>query len=225
MTARRRHRRHRLAAGVTAGLGAAAGAVFALVAATAPVEQHRVNTGNGPPVSGTRTGPVTVTLTPPSGTVPHLGSTPSTTVLRSTQITYWGPIRSTYTGANTGLLLTPPPPGVTPAIPWQQAAEPCSLTTGTNNCAAPTAPEDVYLAVGRDPYSAVIGPENTLIYVIEETGVCYSAGNAPPGLPDPNSTTTAPHAEPCTSLTFVNATTGHAMGGMSSPGLKPIPPQ
>jgi hypothetical protein len=165
------------------------------------------------------TTPVTVTLTT------SINSTPSTTVVKNTRITYWGSISSSYNDPTTGLRLAPPPPGAAPAITWRQAAEPCVQTTGTNNCATPTSPENVYLALGSDKNFGAVGPEPTLMYVINENQLCSTAGNGPPARPDPTSTTTAPKIAPCTYLAFVNAATGQGMGAMSSPGLKPIPSQ
>lgn len=165
------------------------------------------------------------TTAPVAAATPGPVSTPSTTVLRTTEITYWGPLTTSYDDSNTGLELVPPPSGAAPAITWQQAAEPCVQTTGTNNCSTPTSPENVYLALGSDKNFGAIGPEPTLMYVINENQLCSSAGNGPPARPDPTSTTTAPKIAPCTYLAFVNAATGQGMGAMSGPGLKRIPSQ
>lgn len=169
--------------------------------------------------------PIAVTVTAASTggeAAPNVHSTPSTTVLKNTRITYWGPISSSYNDPNTGLSLAPPRPGSAPAITWQQAVNPCAQPPASNNCVTPSSPQDVYLAVGSDGNFGQIGPQNTLMYVIEQAQPCSSAGNQPPDRPDPSSTTTAPKTVTCTFLAFVNATTGKAMGAMSGPGVKPL---
>jgi hypothetical protein len=156
-------------------------------------------------------------------------STPSTTVVGNTLLRYWGPITGPYNGE--GLHLVPPASGVTPRVTWQDAARPCSRSTGTNNCAAQTIPEDVFLAVGTDTNSGQIGPggsitpalDNTLIYVIAETFSCASppGGASGPGTTTP--TTTTPRVYSCVLFDFVDADTGRGLLGMEGPQLT-LPP-
>ena len=164
-----------------------------------------------------------------TSTTPAPPRTPSTTVVRNTLLRYWGPITGTYADGG-GLQLSAPGSGVTPRVTWQEAAQPCNRSTGTNNCAAQTIPEDVFLAVGTETNSGQTGPggsiipvmDNTLVYVIAETFSCTSPSGGPNG-PGPTSLTTTPRVYSCVSLDFVDADTGRGLFGMDSPQLS-LPP-
>ena len=155
-------------------------------------------------------------------------STPSTTVVRNTLLRYWGPITGPYRDGG-GLQLATPGSGVTPRVTWQEAALPCNRSTGINNCAAQTIPEDVFLAVGTETNSGQTGPggsiipvmDSTLVYVIAETFSCPSPPGGPSGTP--TSPTTTPRFYSCVSLDFVDADTGRGLLGMDSPQLR-LPP-
>lgn len=179
--------------------------------------------------AATDTAPTTTvaSTTTTAGTEP---TSPSTTIVKNTLIRYWGSITAPYNDSDFGLQLTVPPAGTRPKVSWQQAAEPCNRVTGTDNCAVPTTPEDVFLAVATvtDSGGPLLLPLNhTLAYVIGETDKCPATGGGSSYTPSSSrsgttsttttSTTTQPvSSTPCTTLTFVNANTG--AGGMTISG-------
>lgn len=184
--------------------------------------------GSGCSASSAGARSVTDNAPAPSAPATSMASSPvspSTTVLRNTVVRYWGPIAKSYTD-NAGLELVPPPAGAEPDISWQEAATPCVAGTGTNNCAPPTDPEDVFLASGTETKAGEAGPNNsivpvmdrTLVYVIAERIQCLPAGPAPSPGQQPSTTAISPST--CLYLTFVDAHTDRGLYAKDSPSLR-----
>jgi hypothetical protein len=210
--ARRLRRRHVTVTAVAASAIVAVAVGFALTGRPARHSQS-ITIGPGPSTTSTATsGPLS----------------PTVTTVKNTVIRYWGPITAADSD-DQDLQLAVPPVDAKPTIPWQQAAEPCNVTTGTNNCARPTIAEDVFLASGTEFNSGdeasggsiVPVMDHTLVYVIAENlGACLSAVPAGPASP-PTTATDAVHD--CIYLDFVDANTGRSLFAMDG-GNVHLPP-
>lgn len=161
-----------------------------------------------------------VAVTPSAPRPTAVTGTTATTTVAGIEAEYVGPIAQDDSDPDTGISLTVPPAGATPALPWQRAVALCF--TGGGICNRSAGPIRVSLAVGYNPGSGEARPDGSieatmdhvLVYVLAQTlGPCAPAG--------PAAADTTPSTYPsCTGLSFIDARTGTGATAVSGPSIR-----